>query len=155
MRRRNTERHDVLRQSDLFAEATDDQLEAAAALLTPVRVRSGQVLVRQGGIGSEFLVLVDGEVDVNRIDGDGVTALATLGSGDFVGEMALLSGGRRNGDVVAVDFCRFLVLERRDFNQFTARHPALRAAITSVAEERRSMNLAPPIHDIPVDQRSA
>ena len=78
-----------------------------------------------------------------------------LAPGDFFGEMALLSGGRRNGDVVAVDFCRFLVLERRDFNQFTARHPALRAAITSVAEERRSMNLAPPIHDIPVDQRSA
>ena len=101
MRRRSSERHDVLRQSDLFAEASDDELEAAAALLTPVRVRPGQVLVRQGGIGSEFLVLVDGEVDVNRIDDDGVTAVATLGSGDFVGEMALLGNAARTASVVA------------------------------------------------------
>src|SRR4051794_15730638 len=90
MRRRSSERHDVLRRTDLFADATEDQLEAAAQLLTPVRVEAGHALVRQGTFGSEFMVLVDGEVDVNRIDDDGVTSLATLKSGDFVGEMALL-----------------------------------------------------------------
>ena len=63
-------------------------------------------------------------------------------AGAFFGEMALLSGERRTADVIAVDFCQFLVLERRDFNQFMARHPELRAAVSSKARERREMNIA-------------
>ena len=46
--------------------------------------------------------------------------------------------------MIAVDFCQFLVLDRRDFNQFMARHPAVRAAVAEIAEQRREMNLAPP-----------
>ena len=57
--------------------------------------------------------------------------------------MALLSGERRTADVTAVDYCQFLVLERRDFNQFMSRHPDVRAAVASMAEERQAMNLAP------------
>ena len=137
MRRRNTERHDVLRQSDLFAEASDDQLEAAAALLTPVRVRSGQVLVRQGGIGSEFLVLVDGEVDVNRIDDDGVTALATLGSGDFVGEMALLGNAARTASVVARTPVTALVANPREFRSLLDAVPSADRRVRAAAYARQ------------------
>ena len=49
--------------------------------------------------------------------------------------------------MIAVDFCQFLVLDRRDFNQFMARHPGVRAAVASIAEERQAMNLAPPQAD--------
>ena len=55
--------------------------------------------------------------------------------------MALLSGGRRTADVVAVDFCQFFVLERRDFNMFTAKHPVLRQAVSEMARERTEMNV--------------
>jgi CPA2 family monovalent cation:H+ antiporter-2 len=64
-----------------------------------------------------------------------------LEPGAFFGEMALLSGGRRNADVVAVDFCHFFVLERRDFNMFTAKHPALRQMVSEMARERTEMNV--------------
>jgi CPA2 family monovalent cation:H+ antiporter-2 len=64
-----------------------------------------------------------------------------LEPGAFFGEMALLSGGRRNADVVAVDFCQFFVLERRDFNMFTARHPTLRQMVSDLARERTEMNV--------------
>jgi monovalent cation:H+ antiporter-2, CPA2 family len=67
-----------------------------------------------------------------------------LEPGAYFGEMALLSGERRAADIVAVDFCQFLVLDRRDFNQFMSRHPAVRAAVAAIAEQRREMNLAPP-----------
>ncbi|NUB31825.1 cyclic nucleotide-binding domain-containing protein, partial [Azospirillum brasilense] len=63
-----------------------------------------------------------------------------LGAGTMFGEMALLSGQRRNADVAAVDYCQLQVLERRDFNQFTARHPALRTALIDMAAQRRKMN---------------
>jgi CPA2 family monovalent cation:H+ antiporter-2 len=65
-----------------------------------------------------------------------------LEAGSFFGEMALLSGSRRTADIIAVDFCEFLVLERRDFNQFMARHPNLRAAVDKMARERLEDNQA-------------
>ena len=63
-----------------------------------------------------------------------------LDHGNFFGEMALVDGARRNADVTAVDYCQFLVLENRDFNQFMGRHPALRSAVSEMAEQRRAMN---------------
>jgi CPA2 family monovalent cation:H+ antiporter-2 len=65
-----------------------------------------------------------------------------LEAGSFFGEMALLSGERRIADVVAIDFCEFLVLKRRDFNRFVSKHPELRAAVSSMAAERQKTNTA-------------
>jgi len=124
--------------------------EALLLLFRPKSASPGDKVIRHGDRADGMYFISSGAVEV-KVKGRSIP----LGPGDFFGEMALLSGGRRTGDVVAVDFCRFLVLERRDFNQFTARHPALRAAITSVAEERRTMNLAPPVDDTPADQRPA
>jgi CRP/FNR family transcriptional regulator, cyclic AMP receptor protein len=137
MRRRTSERYDVLRQSELFAEASDDQLEEAARLLTPVRIRSGHVLVRQGGFGTEFLLLVDGEVDVNRIDDDGVTALATLGSGDFVGEMALLGNSTRTASVIARTPVTALVANPREFRSLLDAVPSAGRRVRAAADARR------------------
>jgi len=131
-----------------LVEARDQ--EALLLLFRPKSASPGQKVIRHGDRADGMYFISSGAVEV-KANGRNIP----LAPGDFFGEMALLSGGRRNSDVVAVDFCNFLVLDRRDFNQFTARHPALRAAITSVAEERRTMNLAPPIDDIAADQRPA
>jgi CPA2 family monovalent cation:H+ antiporter-2 len=81
--------------------------------------------------------IVSGTVDVNVND-----TSVQLKAGSFFGEMALLTGAPRAADVTAVDYCNFLVLSLRDFRLFTARHPAVRAAVQAMAEERLAMNLA-------------
>jgi CPA2 family monovalent cation:H+ antiporter-2 len=43
------------------------------------------------------------------------------------------------------------VLDQRDFNQFMARHPAMRAAVSEIAEQRREMNLLSPRDDAASD----
>ena len=63
-----------------------------------------------------------------------------LGPGDFFGEMALLSGQRRSADVTAIDYCRFLVLEQRDFRSFVSRYPQLRQKLLEMAQRRTEMN---------------
>jgi monovalent cation:H+ antiporter-2, CPA2 family len=63
-----------------------------------------------------------------------------LEAGTLFGEMALLSGKRRSADVTAIDYCQFLVLDRRDFNRFTASHPALRTAFIDMANQRLRSN---------------
>ena len=92
-------------------------------------------MIRRGERGSEMFFISTGAVEVAAAG-----RAIRLEAGAFFGEMALLSGTRRNADVTAIDYCRFLVLDRRDFNQFTAQHPALRAAFIDMAHQRQKMN---------------
>jgi len=59
-----------------------------------------------------------------------------LGSGDFFGEMALLSRGPRNADVVSLGYGRVLELARADFRRFLRNHPHARAEIETTAAAR-------------------
>ncbi|MBX3580501.1 MAG: cation:proton antiporter [Rhizobiaceae bacterium] len=121
----------------LFKAINADDQEELLLLFVPRAASPGDRVVRRGEKGDAMYFVVSGtvEVDVNG------TALQ-LKAGSFFGEMALLTGAPRTADVTAVDYCNFLVLSQRDFRQFTARHPAVRAAVQAMAEERLAMNRA-------------
>ena len=59
-----------------------------------------------------------------------------LGSGEFFGELALLTGQPRNADVVSLGYCRLLELRSRDFQDLLAGDADLKRAIEAVAAER-------------------
>ena len=120
----------------LFAEVDEHSQEELLLLFRPKSALPGERVVRKGDRGDGMYFISSGAVEV-RVNGGPVA----LEAGSFFGEMALLSGGRRTADVIAIDFCQFLVLERRDFNMFTARHPALRDAVSEMARERTEMNV--------------
>ncbi|MGH6861428.1 MAG: cation:proton antiporter, partial [Phyllobacterium sp.] len=120
----------------LFSQMDKNSREELFLLFRPKSSSPGERVVRTGDRGDGMYFIVSGAVEV-RLE----TASVRLDAGAFFGEMALLSGGRRNADVVAIDFCRFLVLDRRDFNLFASRYPGLRAAVTSMARERTEMNV--------------
>ncbi|MGV2103342.1 cation:proton antiporter domain-containing protein [Rhizobium sp. 21-4511-3d] len=120
----------------LFAEVDEHSQEELLLLFRPKSALPGERVVRKGDRGDGMYFISSGAVEV-RVNGGPVA----LEAGAFFGEMALLSGGRRTADVIAIDFCQFLVLERRDFNMFSARHPALRAAVSEMARERTEMNV--------------
>jgi monovalent cation:H+ antiporter, CPA1 family len=61
---------------------------------------------------------------------------ARLGSGDFFGEIALLSGRPRQADVIALGYCRVLVLGAADFGRFLRDYPQAKAEIDRIAAER-------------------
>jgi len=120
----------------MFAEVDEHSQEELLLLFRPKSALPGERVVRKGDRGDGMYFISSGAVEV-RVNGGPVR----LEPGSFFGEMALLSGGRRTADVIAIDFCQFLVLERRDFNMFTARHPALRDAVSEMARERTEMNV--------------
>jgi CRP-like cAMP-binding protein len=119
----------------LFSEVDEDAQEELLLLFKAKSAPPGERVIRRGDRGDGMYFISSGAVEVRLASG-----AIRLEPGAFFGEMALLTGGRRTADVIAVDFCQFEVLERRDFNMFMARHPNLRAAVSEMAQKRTEMN---------------
>ena len=119
----------------VFADLDDESREDLLLLFRPSSADPGKKLIRRGDRPDAAYFLSAGRVMVTV----GVHEIE-LHPGDFFGEMALLSGARRSADVTALDFCELLMLTRRDFVLFLARHPELRARIDEVAALRLAMN---------------
>ncbi|MEK1895420.1 MAG: cation:proton antiporter [Rhizobium sp.] len=130
------EMQELIETFPLFAKVDEDSQEELLLLFQPKSALPGERVMRKGDRGDGMYFLSSGAVEV-QLPGEPIR----LDPGAFFGEMALLSGGRRTADVVAVDFCQFFVLERRDFNMFTAKHPVLRQAVSEMARERTEMNV--------------
>jgi monovalent cation:H+ antiporter-2, CPA2 family len=131
--------HGLLEQFPVLSLADRQDQEALLLMFRPKSASPGDRVIRRGDRADGMYFISSGAVEVQVND-----RTIRLEPGAYFGEMALLSGERRAADIVAVDFCQFLVLDRRDFNQFMSRHPAVRAAVAAIAEQRREMNLAPP-----------
>jgi CPA2 family monovalent cation:H+ antiporter-2 len=134
-RQHQLEMEELVETFPMFAGVDGDSQEELLLLFRPKSAAPGDRVIRVGDRGDGMYFISSGAVEV-QLEEDAIH----LGAGSFFGEMALLSGARRTADVVAVDFCQFLVLERRDFNTFMARHPQLRDAVSLMAEQRKESN---------------
>jgi CPA1 family monovalent cation:H+ antiporter len=126
---------DLLAQFDMFAGFGAAELRALARLFRPRLLVPGEVVIRKGDRGNAMFLISSGAVEV-VLQNERVR----LGSGDFFGEMALLSGRPRQADVVALGYCRVLVLSAADFRRFLGNYPPARAEIDRVAKERARAN---------------
>lgn len=81
---------DDLRELTLFTDCTDVQLQTAGKLLTPIDASPGRVLMVQGGMAQQFVVVEAGEVEVVHHQPDGDDHVVTLGADSWVGEVGLL-----------------------------------------------------------------
>lgn len=132
------EKHKLIQTFPLFAGVDEHSLEELLLLFKPSSASPGDRVVRKGERGDAMYFIAAGAVEV-KLDDRSIR----LEAGSFFGEMALLSGERRIADVVAVDFCEFLVLKSRDFNRFVSKHPELKEAVSTMASQRRKTNAAP------------
>ncbi len=106
------------------------------ALASRVKVPSGATLTHQGKPGREFLVVLEGTVEV-RIDGE---VVATCGAGDFFGEIALLEHAPRTATVVATSDVVVDVINKAEFATLLSDHPAIAATLRSAVAERLAEN---------------
>lgn len=115
----------------LFAKLAADKRASIALLLKPRMTLPGDPIVRRGQRGDAMYFIASGAAVV-LIPGKPVE----LGSGEFFGELALLTGQPRNADVVSLGYCRLLELSSRDFQDLLAGDADLKRAIEAVAAER-------------------
>ena len=90
----------------LFANLDDHDLQVIATFANETSVSEGDVLVRQGDFSYELMAIEEGEAEVRR--GDEV--VATLGPGDFFGEMGVLKNELRSATIVASSSMRLVTL---------------------------------------------
>jgi CRP/FNR family cyclic AMP-dependent transcriptional regulator len=105
----------------LFRACTPAELDTIVSVTTMIDVPAGRVLCVQGEGGDEFFVIIEGALAVS-IDHEQV---ATLGPGEFFGEMALLDGGPRIATVTTTTPGRLLVLTRPEFHALLERAPTV------------------------------
>jgi CRP/FNR family transcriptional regulator, cyclic AMP receptor protein len=84
--------------------------------------RAGDVLFREGEQGEEMFVIQSGLVQILKRVGSDERPLATLGRGEFLGEMAILNGKPRTATATVVEDARCLVIEARTLESMVARN---------------------------------
>jgi len=145
MRFRREDPRAELSRLDLFADCTRAELGRIALLLTRVTVPEGYVLIREGGPGDEFMVLMSGAASVRRRTLHGDDEIARLGPGDFVGELALLPerpGARRTATVVAATDLTLGVCTPSEFRQILDLAPSAAEKVRRSADRRARRLLA-------------
>jgi CRP-like cAMP-binding protein len=104
--RRRQDKADVLCKVPLFQNLSKRDLDHVARIADEVDVKAGEVLMRQGDPGREFILVASGKA---RIERNG-KVVAHVGPGDFLGEMALLDGKPRSATVVTEEPGTLLVI---------------------------------------------
>ena len=118
-------RSELLGACRLFTGVDPAHLAKVAERAIEVDFPADRVIARQGEIGTGFFVVVSGRVRVVR----GGEDVATLGPGDFFGELSVLDGLPRVAQVVATEPTRCLALASWDFEQVLLENPPLALAI--------------------------
>lgn len=122
----------MLARVPLLAGLGQKDLVQVGMLCDEVDLASGHVLVREGDRGNEFYVLLNGSVEIAR----GGVALATLGPGDFLGEIALVDRGPRTATATATTAIRALVLGTREFHSLMDAHVSIRTCVLEALAQR-------------------
>jgi CRP-like cAMP-binding protein len=112
---------ELLKGVPILSVCSQKELRAIAQLGVMFEADSGAMLTRRGQPGHEFFLVVEGVASC-RV---GRREVRRFGPGEFFGEMALLYGGVRSADVVAVSEMRLLVLDAREFRAMLMTTPAI------------------------------
>ena len=138
MQLHRNEKVERIRRVSLFARLSKQGLNEVASLADETELPEATQLTREGERGREFFVLLDGSVEVRK-EGRWI---ATLGSGDFLGEIALLAKVPRTATVTAVSPVRALVINDRDFRTLLRRWPAITVRIAEAFGRRSRAELS-------------
>lgn len=123
---------ELIRSIPLFASCTPQEIHQVASIADEIDLREGRLLTTEHAIGHEFVVVIEGSAEVRH--GDQV--VNTIGPGEFVGEIALVTGEPRTATVVATSPVHVLVIEGHAFQHLLETAPDIRAKVDGVIHAR-------------------
>lgn len=132
MRLRKNAKADLIAAVPLFAGCSKAELGEVAAISDELDLPEGATLIREDERGREFLIVIDGTVEVTQKG----RKLNELGVGSWVGEIALIADVPRTATVVATSPVRLLVITDRAFQQLIRKTPSIAAKVLQSLGER-------------------
>jgi CRP-like cAMP-binding protein len=123
---------ELLKRVPLFERCSRRELGQIAVLADELDLPSARDLTREGAGGFEFIILVEGEAEVVR----GVRVVNELGPGDFVGEIALVSGKPRTATVRTRGPARVLVITASGFRTLMHDVPSIKDKVLAAVTAR-------------------
>ncbi|MGH2543282.1 MAG: cyclic nucleotide-binding domain-containing protein, partial [Ardenticatenaceae bacterium] len=131
--------YDFLRMIPLFAELSDEDLERLCTMVDEVRLPSGEELFAEGSMGTRAYVIKEGELDILKSSGGREILLAVRGSGEVIGEMALVESAPRTASVRARSDALLLAINQEQLDQLLNASPsASRAMLHTVLSRWRA-----------------
>lgn len=122
---RRDEKVRIISRIPLFEACSQAELARIATITTQLDVRDGEVLIREGETGDLFFVLVKGSAEVRK----GRRRIATLGAGDFAGEIALLTDAPRTATVTTTSPVTALRATRKGFSALLETSPRIQQKV--------------------------
>ena len=116
----------------LFAACSKTELRKIAALADEIDLPAGTRLTKEGASGKEFVVIVQGRADVLRRG----KKLRSLGNGDFLGEIALVTGAPRTATVTTTEPTRALVIAAPAFRTLLRNTPSMQLKVLDALASR-------------------
>ena len=123
---------EALKRIPLFEDLSRKELADLAKITEDVEVPEGKVLCKEGEIGREFFVIIEGEAEVTRRG----KHLATDRGGEFFGEISLLEHSPRVATVTAKTPLRFFVLTSQDFRHLLDKNPNVERKVLQALARR-------------------
>jgi CRP-like cAMP-binding protein len=123
---------EALKRAPLFEGLSKKELAELARVTDDLKVEPGTVLCREGKVGREFFVIVDGTAEVTK----GGKHLASRSGGDFVGEIALLKTSKRTATVTATTPLRCFILSQSAFRRVLEENPGVQLKVMTALADR-------------------
>ena len=123
---------ELLKRVPLFERCSKRELREIASLADELYLPSGRHLAQEGASGKEFVVLVEGTADVRRRG----RKINTLRSGDFLGEIALITGAPRTATVTTTAGSRILVITSSSFRRLLREMPSIQQKVLEALAAR-------------------
>jgi CRP-like cAMP-binding protein len=124
---------DHLKSIPLFSSLSDQALDTVSVFASETSVTTGKRLVHVGDYSYDLIVIETGTADVIK----GGEVVGSLGPGDVLGEIGMLSGGKRTADVVATSPMRLITLSKWDLKRISTE---LSDQLQSLVEQRQKLD---------------
>lgn len=131
---------EALKRAPLFEGLSKKELRELASATEDLKIEAGTVMCREGSLGREFFVIVEGVAEVTK----GGKRLATRQAGEFFGEIALITTTKRTATVTAKTPIRCFILTRGDFRRVLDENPRVQRKVMEALAERLLSYSEPP-----------
>ncbi len=140
--RRSVRLMDVISQIPFFAPLQEKEREELAEDATMHVFSAGEMVIREGDAGRSVYVILDGRVRVfTRDDGENELELATLGVGQFFGEMSFVSGKPRSSSVAALELSVVVELSYDSMTKVIEQNQAVKEVLEEYHKIRKKDTL--------------